>query len=160
MDIPESMKEELQAWNNGKGIDLESWIGCTGSFSQAVGYASLYCPKFVEFEDYIFQAEEVTEQLVSSVRGFESQDGSSPMSVEWVINHLHIYDVQYAGCPDVSSDKLIAIGVALKEIYEALLAYKFPGKPCEVKLYIPEDKEDYEEYQISFWQKRHATSIA
>lgn len=155
MKIPDSMKEELQAWNNGDGIDLESWTGCSGNFSLAVGYSALFCPQFIEFEDYILQTDEVNDGLISSIRGFESQEGSSLKSVEWVINHLHIFDVQYSGCEDISSDKLIVIGDALKEIYEAMLAYKFPNKPCEVEFYIPENKEDYEDYQISFWQKKH-----
>ena len=42
MKLPKSMKEELGAWNNGKGIDLDSWISCSGNFSLAVGYASIF----------------------------------------------------------------------------------------------------------------------
>ena len=49
------MKTELAAWNNGQGIDLESWIACVGSFSLAVGYLSIFCPEFVEFEGYILR---------------------------------------------------------------------------------------------------------
>ena len=59
MQIPESMKEELQAWNNGAGIDLEAWISCMGNYNLAVGYASLFCPEFVEFENYIFVGDEM-----------------------------------------------------------------------------------------------------
>lgn len=50
MDIPESMRSELGAWNNGGGIDLEGWVGCEGSFALAVGYLTLFWPEFVEFE--------------------------------------------------------------------------------------------------------------
>ena len=53
MDIPQSMKAELAAWNNGNGIDLESWISCEGRFSLAVGYASVFWPAFTLFEGYI-----------------------------------------------------------------------------------------------------------
>ena len=156
MSIPESMKKELQAWNNGKGIDLESWIGCSGSFSLAVGYTTIFCPKFVEFENYIFCRDEpVNEEFELNIRGFESQEGSSPRSVEWVINHLHIADIQHRGCEDISADKLILIGNSLKEIYEARLALLYPDKPCVVKFYIPENLDDYDEYQLSFWQKKH-----
>jgi hypothetical protein len=52
MEIPESMKSELAAWNNGAGIDLESWTGCEGRFALAVGYAAIFWPEFVEFEGY------------------------------------------------------------------------------------------------------------
>ena len=156
MNIPDSMKDELGSWNNGQGIDLESWISCSGSFSLAVGYVSIFCPKFIEFEDYIFQSDEpVEEQFIENIRGFESREGSTPASVEWVINHLHIADLQYRGCEDISSDKLIVLGNALKETYEARLAYFFPNKPCVVEFYIPDNPEDYDEYQLSFWQKKH-----
>ncbi len=150
------MRGELQAWNNGKGIDLESWIGCSGNFSLAVGYATVFCPKFLEFEDYIFCRDEpVSEGFVQNVRGFESQAGSSLRSVEWVINHRHIADIHHRGCEDLSADKLILIGNSLKDIYEARLALLFPDKPCVVGFYIPENPDDYEEYQLSFWQKKH-----
>lgn len=32
---------ELPDWNNGKGIDVESWIDCIGTFQLAVGYSTL-----------------------------------------------------------------------------------------------------------------------
>jgi hypothetical protein len=38
MNIPESMKAELAAWNDGKGSDLKSWIGCEGKFSLAINH--------------------------------------------------------------------------------------------------------------------------
>ena len=53
MDTPESMKADLAAWNNGDGIDLESWVANEGNFSLAVGYASIFWPAFTLFEDYI-----------------------------------------------------------------------------------------------------------
>jgi hypothetical protein len=37
MDVPDSMKAELAAWNDGAGIDLESWVSCEGRFALAVG---------------------------------------------------------------------------------------------------------------------------
>ncbi|MBT3045022.1 MAG: hypothetical protein KME67_19360 [Candidatus Thiodiazotropha sp. (ex Codakia orbicularis)] len=156
MDIPESMKAELAAWNNGSGIDLEGWVSCQGNFKLAVGYASIFWPNFVEFEQYIF-VEGFSE---NSVRGFEAQDGSTPKSVEWVINHLHIADIQHYGCEDISKDKLIIIGSTLKEIYEFKLKALFPGKPCIVDLYQPEDEDDLMQYQLSFWQTKHESENA
>ena len=156
MNIPDSMKTELGAWNNGQGIDLESWVSCSGNFSLAVGYTTIFCPQFVEFEDYIFKSDEpVDEQIIENIRGFASREGSTSLSVERMMNHLHIADLQYRGCEDISPDKLIILGNALKETYEARLAYFFPDKPCTVEFYIPDDPEDYDEYLLSFWQKRH-----
>lgn len=160
MKIPESMKEELGAWNDGKGIDLDSWISCAGNFSLAVGYASIFCPKFVEFEDYIFQAESICDQTIKNIRGFEAGEESTPKSVEWVINHLHIADLQYDGCEDSSVDKIVVVGKSLKEIYEAKLNYLFPSRPCVVEFYQPGDPGDLQDYQLSFWQKKNDQSLA
>ena len=142
------MKSELGAWNNGKGIDLGSWIGCEGSFSLAVGYATVFWPEFVEFDGYILPKgfSEV------SLRGFESEEGATRKSTEWVMNHLHLAGIQAAETGDISTDKLLALGNTLKEIYEAKLKWQFPERPCVVEFYIPEDEEDHWEYQISFWQ--------
>lgn len=76
-----------------------------------------------------------------------------------MINHFHIADLQHAECDDISADKLIILGNALKEIFEAKLAYQFPEKPCEVDFFIPEDTDNLYEYQLSFWQKKHQTDF-
>jgi len=153
-DIPKSMQAELQAWNNGKGIDLQAWVSCEGNFRLAVGYAAIFWPTFVEFEDYIL----LDGFSVEALRGFEAQEGITRKSVEWVINHLHIADIQHGGCPDMSRDKLVLIGSTLKEIYEAKLKFCFPRKPCIVEFHQPEDPEDLAEYQLSFWQAKHEVS--
>jgi hypothetical protein len=151
MNIPESMKAELAAWNNGKGISLEAWVGCEGNFSLAVGYASIFWPEFVEFKGYLLR-KGFSE---TSLSGFESQKNSTRKSTEWAMNHLHIADIQHYGCKDISKDKIIIIGRILKEIYAIKLRSQFPDNPCVVEFYEPEDKEDLMEYQLSFWQKKH-----
>ena len=151
MDIPASMKAELGAWNNGAGIDLQSWTGCVGRFALAVGYASLFWPEFVLFDGYILP-KGFSE---SALRGFESREGTTRKSVECVMNHLHIADIQYVGCPDISKDKIVLLGTMLKEIYEAKLRVQFPDRPCQVELYIPPDEDDLVSYEICFWQKSH-----
>lgn len=151
MEVPGSMKDELAAWNNGAGIDLESWVGCEGRFALAVGYAAMLWPEFVEFDGYILRKGFSEEHL----RGFESQPGSTPRSVEWVMNHLHLQDIQYVGCKDISQDKLIALGNVLKEIYQAKLQWQFPDRPCVVEFHVPDDSTDFTDYQLSFWQKQH-----
>ena len=151
MKIPESMRAELGAWNNGAGIDLESWIGCEGRFSLAVGYATVFWPQFVEFDGYILR-EGFSEQ---SLRGFEAEAGSDRKGTEWLMNHLHIADIHHAGCADMTRDKIALLGTVLKEIYEAKLRYLFPDRPCTVEFYVPDDPENLVEYQLSFWQKAH-----
>jgi len=151
ISTPESMQAELAEWNNGKGIDLESWVGCSGNFRLAVGYTTIFWPEFVEFEGYILRKG----FSVESLRGFESQSGTTSKTVEWVMNHLHIDGIQYAGCEDISKDKILLLGNTLKEIYQAKLNWLFPEKPCTVEFYIPEQEDDLGDYQISFWQTKH-----
>lgn len=151
--LPESMQAELAAWNNGRGIDLEAWVVCSGNFRLAVGYTTIFWPEFVEFEGYILR-KDFSE---NALRGFESQEDTNKKTVEWVMNHLHIGGIQYGGCDDLSKDKIVLLGNILKEIYQAKLQWKFPEKPCTVELHIPEDEDDLSQYQISFWQSKHET---
>jgi hypothetical protein len=153
MDTPESMRAELAAWNNGDGIDLGTWTQCEGKFSLAVGYASIFWPAFILFEDYILPDGFSEDAL----RSFE-RSGRGRKSVEWVMNHFHIDGIQARGCRDISKDKLLVLGNVLKEIYEAKLHWQFPDHPCTVELLIPDDSENLREYQLSFWQKCHETA--
>jgi hypothetical protein len=45
------------------------------------------------------------------------------------------------------------LGNRLKDIYEAKLRWQFPERSCGVKYFVPEDPDDYLEYQVTFWQK-------
>ncbi len=150
---PASMVSELSAWNNGRGVSLETWTECIGNFKLAVGYATIFWPKFVLFEDYIFREN----FSVDSLRGFEKQNNGNKQCTEWVINHLHLDGIHHHGCEDISEDKLIFLGKTLKEVWEAKLLWQFPDRPCTVEFYQPEDKKNLVEYQISFWQKKHET---
>jgi hypothetical protein len=150
-EIPESMVAELAAWNQGRGIDLESWVGCAGNFRLAIGYVPVFWPRFVEFEGYILR----DGFSLESLRGFESHCAGDRRAVETVMNHLHIADIQHVGCEDLTSDKAILLGEALREIYEAKLRWQFPGKSCTVSFHKPEDASDVMGYEVSFWQEPH-----
>lgn len=143
------MKPELAAWNNGLGIDLESWVACEGRFALAVGYASIFWPEFVEFEGYVLRKGFSEPAL----RGFEAQERSNRRGVEWVMNHIHLDGIQHFGCKDISKDKLLLLGNVLKEIYEAKLRWQFPERQVVVEFHVPEDDEKLAKYQIAFWQK-------
>lgn len=147
---PESMSAELKKWNNGDGIDLESWIACEGSFRFAVGYTTTFWPRFEKRGPYILR-EGTPEE---SIRSFEAQPNSTSASVETILNHLHLKDIHHAFCEDASSDKLVFLGNILKEIYEAKLAWQFPESAFEVDLFLPDDREDLWGYQITFRQKK------
>jgi len=149
--ILDSMKDELSAWNDGQGIDLNSWIGCTGNFSLAVGYTSVFWPSFTEYSGYILNSNADLE----SVRSWEASEGITPLGVEKAMNHLHIADIQHLACEDIAKDKIIFLGNTLREIYQAKLAWQFPDKPCVVEFYQSENEDDLIDYQLTFWQKKH-----
>ena len=144
------MRAELGAWNDGRGIDLESWVGCAGSFSLAVGYASIFWPTFVAFEGYVLR-DGFSEQ---SLRAFEGRDPSDKVGIERVMNHLHLDSVQHVGCADISADKLVALGRVLQQIYQVKLRSDFPDSRCAVDFYIPPDPAELDQYQITSWKLR------
>ena len=156
METPDSMKSELQRWNNGAGIDLEGWANCSGNYELAVGYLAIFWPEFEEFEGYILQKG----FSIDSLRGFENQTNNERKSVEWVMNHVHIADIHMGDDAKPSEDKFIAIGNVMREMYQAKLVWQFPHAPCTVEFYIPSDREDFVEYQLSFWQKAHESNGA
>ncbi|CAM5482281.1 hypothetical protein MAUB1S_08092 [Mycolicibacterium aubagnense] len=147
-DIPESMKPALASWNDGRGISLWDWTANTGNFSLAVGYTEVFWPRFVAFENYVLMEGFHLEGL----RSFERNPEATRESIEQVMNHLHIADIQYCGCPDIAADKLIFLGEQLCEIYTAKLAFQFPDRKFAVEFYHPDNPDDLEDYQLSFFQ--------
>ena len=47
------MKAELGQWNNGNGITLDQWDGCIGNLNLAIGYSTIFWPKFEAVGKYI-----------------------------------------------------------------------------------------------------------
>jgi hypothetical protein len=154
MEIPESMRVELATWNNGAGIDLESWIGCAGNFKLAVGYSQIFWPTFENFEGYLLRSG----FSLDSLRGFEYSCKKDRRAIESVMNHLHIADIHSYGCDDISRDKIQVIGQALKEIYTAKLAWQFPRLSTQVSLFVPNNPDDLADYEITFFQTDQAAT--
>ncbi len=147
-EVPESMKSDLAAWNDGRGIDLLSWTGCMGNFSLAVGYLEVFWPTFVSFEKYI-----LTDGFnLESLRAFERDPMATRQSIEWAMNHLHLADIQHDACEDISPDKLMFLGKRMREIYSAKLAMQFPDRAFSVEFHVPEALEDFEDYVLGFSQ--------
>ncbi|HYG64313.1 MAG TPA: hypothetical protein VEL74_17175 [Thermoanaerobaculia bacterium] len=138
---------EMREWNNGNGIDVGAWIGCSGNFQLAVGYSTIFWPRFVEFEGYVLR----DGFSVDSLRGFQHRCAGDRKAVEAVMNHLHIADIQHYGCEDISRERIVYLGQVLREIYEAKLAWQFPQRRFEVHLYAP-DTDDLLDYEITFFQ--------
>jgi hypothetical protein len=71
---------------------------------------------------------------------------------EGVINHLHIIDLHYVGCPDATRERIVYLGNLLKEIYYSKLRTEFPQRQFVVE-FESSYKEDIRDYQITFYQQ-------
>jgi len=140
---------ELTDWNGGKGIDIDSWIGCVGNFQQAIGYSHIFWPGFVEHDDMVFREA----FNIDAMNGFMDQRNGNKTSVEAVMNHLHIADLQHMGCQDISRERLVYLGHVLTEIHKVKLAHDFPDRSFEM-LFDDSDRDDLLDYQMTFFQKR------
>lgn len=149
-EIPESMSAELGAWNHGSGIPLETWIENTGNFRLAVGYSTIFWPQFEAVGKYVL----VSGVSVETVTEWENSPNTLERDLEAAINHIHLADMHMHDVQDISADKLLCLGNTLKEIYEAKLQWQFPDRAFTVIFIVPEDAEDFQDYQITFWQKK------
>ena len=147
-DTPPSMRNELGAWDGGTEVDLATWITGAGSLRLAVGYSTVFWPRFRTVDKYILRGPATLQQI----RDWEAAPGSTPRSVEATLNHLHMVDIHYSN-EDASPDKLVFLGNVLKEIYQAKLAWQFPDRPCKVEFGVPTNEDDLAGYELTFWQK-------
>lgn len=140
---------ELKEWNNGTGIDAEGWVSCMGNFKLAAAYTLVFWPEFVEHEDMVLRKGFSLESL----NAFLKQRNGDKSSVEAVMNHLHIVDIHYYGCPDATHEGLIYLGRVLKEIYQCKLRDQFPNRDIVVH-FDDSRKEALLDYEITVFQKR------
>ena len=109
---------ELKDWDahNGGEMSPEGWVCCMGTYSHAVGYASLIWPRFVEIKGMIFR-EGVEE---SSVLNWLKNPDRSNKEVEAMLNHLHILDIQHPGIwSDVTESQIRYLGETLRASWAA-----------------------------------------
>jgi hypothetical protein len=141
---------ELDGWNNGVGIDIDSWIGCVGNYEHFIGYGHLLWPDFIEHDDCVFFAHRFTED---NYRAFMQQTKGDKRAVECVMNHKHILDIFCGADPKPNREIVLYTGRLLKEIWQAKLNRDFPER--EITVSFPEDnQDDLLDYEVSFFQER------
>lgn len=149
-DIPMAdLVPETRAWNNGTGIDLESWISSVGSIDHAIAYGELFWPEFKEFDGCIFFADFSQD----AYRGFLVQTKGDKQAVEAVMNHRHIVDLFCGREPRPTREQLVYFGRLLKEMWTAKLQRDFPGRRFVVS-FTEKPSNDLLDYEISFFQER------
>lgn len=137
---------ELPAWNDGNGIDAESWVGCVGSFELAIGYSLIFWPSFVRIGQYVV----IAGVDKSAIKSWEDARKYNRREIEAVLNHVHIADLHGNDSP-LSEAQARFIGRTLKSIYEVKLASEFRDTPFEV-MFNDEPSLDIMDYQLTFWQ--------
>lgn len=137
---------ELENWNNGDGINVESWIQCVGDYEHAIGYAELFWPTFEIYDGCVFSAgfdKTTYEAWMKSTEGNKT-------SVQVVMNHLHILDLFPNVETDPSGKQVVHLGRKLKEIWEAKLRLDFPDYNIVVS-FPEEEYDDLLDYEITFF---------
>ncbi|HEY8129710.1 MAG TPA: hypothetical protein VIF39_13530 [Hyphomicrobium sp.] len=132
----------LKDWNNGQGIDPLDWVACSGNFDLAIGYTTLFWPDFVEHDDMVLLSSRLNEKL----------DGITSC-LEKLLNHLHLLDTHYAGCPGATPEKLEFLGKTIREMWAAKLSQDFPGVRFAVE-FFGNSSSDLSDYQLTFHKIR------
>jgi hypothetical protein len=140
---------ELAAWNNGKGVDPEGWLSGMGNFQLACAYTTIFWPRFVEHDGMVLREGFSHESLA----GFLKNCAGDKTEVERVMNHIHLVDLHYVGCPDASRERIVFLGHVLRELYECKLALQFPNENIVVE-FDASHSEDLFDYQLSFFKRR------
>lgn len=144
---------ETQLWNEGNGIDLESWIGFRGNMELAIGFGELFWPDYLEVNGCIFRASDVDEQDAEWYeRTLRSLDGDETR-LEKLRNHLHIWDLfpRDATEPPPTRIQCLYLARLLREMWEAKLRREFPDRDIQV---IVNDQDEEGDFQITFFQNR------
>lgn len=141
---------ELAEWNNGKGIDLESWIRTVGRYDHAIGYSAIFWPDFVEYDDCVFRSP----MPEASYKKWQDTLGNDKSAIEAVANHEHILDLFVNSEFRPSRDVVLHIGSTLKTTWSCKLKMDFPRRRFEVKFPYNEDAVELIDYEITFFQTR------
>ena len=138
----EKLIPELRKWNEGKGIDVESWIYCVGNYEHAIGYLSIFWPKFTFYEGCVF----FHGFSVESYDGFMEQTAGNKKSVESAMNHRHILDFFQNVESEPTEQQIIYLGRILQEVWQSKLDRDFPDLKIIVSFPVHgiEDMLDYE----------------
>ena len=148
---------EMQAWNEGNGIDIDSWIGCIGSYTHAIGYSRIFWPQFVEYDGCILISDHVDP---TNYHNWKKAHNGDRQRVEQSMNHQHIVDL-FINTTEVTPAQLRYLGRILTEMWKAKLHRDFPKRSFIVEFADGDCDEDFDEYYgyiISFYQETHAES--
>lgn len=137
---------EMKDWNNGKGIDIDSWIQCMANHKILVGCARILWPEFIEREGCIFLAQEgqTTEEWLKRAK-------ENRKAAEATASHIHLLHLFATEPP--TRELVLYVGRLLKEIWQVKLHHDFPER--KITVFFP-DRDDLElvDYELTFFQEQ------
>lgn len=137
---------EMKDWNNGKGIDVDSWIQCMANHKILVGCARILWPDFVERDGCIFLASHE-----SSFRGYLDKVQGNKQAAEATSNHIQVLHLFGTELP--TRELLLYVGRLMKEIWQIKLQHDFPGRRFTVS--FPEEGDlELIDYELTFFQEQ------
>src|SRR5215471_14946775 len=133
---------EMKNWNNGKGIDVDSWIQCVANHKVLVGCARILWPNFIEHDGCILLGDSVDEE---NYQAFLKQANGDRKRVEGTMNHQHVLHLFATELP--SRELVLFVGKLMKEIWQVKLNHDFPGR--KITVFFPEqDDLELQDYEI------------
>lgn len=141
---------EIREWNEGGGIRIQDWISCVGSYEHAIGYCTLFWPKFVLHDGCLLRDGFTLENY----EGFLVQTNRDKQAVESVMNHFHLTDLFPHKDDSPTKEQLIFLGRVLKEMWQAKVQSEFP----ELKVTVHFKEKNIEwplDYMLTVYQERN-----
>ena len=123
------------------------WLWFAGTPGQAVAYAELFWPAFVEYDGCVLLAEPDP----ANFRDWMASTNGDRRAVEAVLNHRHVTDLFGERGAGMSREQVVHLGRRLRDMWAAKLARDFPARRFVVS--FPEDGcESLQDYEVSFYQ--------
>jgi hypothetical protein len=124
------------------------WLYHAGSVGQAIAYADLFWPRFVEHDRCVLLADRLDSATFQ--RWMASTNGDR-RAVEAVLNHTHVADLFRPDGIEPTREQVVHLGRVLRDMWAAKLARDFPGRRFVVT--FPEDGcPALVDYEVSFRQ--------
>lgn len=142
---------ELSQWNDGRGIDIGSWISTIGNYEHAIAYGHLFWPEFVEHDDCIFRLDAFNPE---NYQAWLKSTLSDKTATEKVMNHIDI-GALFPNSTTETKQQEIYLASLLKETWECKLQRDFPDLSPVVELFDCESNgEEWPDCTLTFFRKR------
>lgn len=125
------------------------WLQHVGTFGQAIAYADLFWPEFIEHDGCILRKDRFNEE---NYKEWMKSTGGDRAAVEAVINHIHLSNLFPHSDHNPTHAQLVQLGGMLKDFWTAKLERDYP-KRCYVSFY--QHTPHAEGFEITVMQPHH-----